>query len=244
MCRPTRQWNRGRLIRLGEMSEEYTQLLHRGRQAAEITLAVERSGDALQLTYRLSGAAGSSTQRVPLTWTAMPLGGSQPWFRCGCGLRTAILYMAIGGFACGKCLGLAYRSQSEPPAMRAVRKAVSVARKLQMQLGAGPSLSERLPRWKPPWKPGRKGKGAPRGMRRGTHLRLRWRVIAARERAVGLELEELRQRMPGLRRLRGRPPRRMEGFFTRRVLAAVERQMAEAARRGEEGEKRNMAKLP
>jgi hypothetical protein len=30
MCRPTRQWNRGRLIRLGEMSEEYTQLLHRG----------------------------------------------------------------------------------------------------------------------------------------------------------------------------------------------------------------------
>ena len=30
MCRPTRQWNRGRLIRLGETSEEYTQLLHRG----------------------------------------------------------------------------------------------------------------------------------------------------------------------------------------------------------------------
>src|SRR6266853_1661259 len=30
MCRPTRQPFRGRLIRLGEMSEEYAQLLHRG----------------------------------------------------------------------------------------------------------------------------------------------------------------------------------------------------------------------
>ena len=30
MCRPTRQPFRGRLIRLGETSEEYVQLLHRG----------------------------------------------------------------------------------------------------------------------------------------------------------------------------------------------------------------------
>src|SRR5215469_6308306 len=30
MCRPTRKWNRGRLTRMGEPSEEYTQLLHRG----------------------------------------------------------------------------------------------------------------------------------------------------------------------------------------------------------------------
>jgi hypothetical protein len=30
MCGPIRQWNRGTLIRLGEMSEEDTQLLHRG----------------------------------------------------------------------------------------------------------------------------------------------------------------------------------------------------------------------
>src|SRR5450759_3040835 len=30
MCRPTRQPFRGRLIRLGEMSEEYAQPLHRG----------------------------------------------------------------------------------------------------------------------------------------------------------------------------------------------------------------------
>ena len=34
MCRPIRTWNRGRLTRLGEKSEEYTQLLHRGSAAA------------------------------------------------------------------------------------------------------------------------------------------------------------------------------------------------------------------
>jgi hypothetical protein len=30
MCRPTRLWNRGRLTRLDEMSEEDARLLHRG----------------------------------------------------------------------------------------------------------------------------------------------------------------------------------------------------------------------
>src|ERR1700757_2608545 len=34
MCRPTRTWNRGRLTRLGEMSEEYAQPLHRVVAAA------------------------------------------------------------------------------------------------------------------------------------------------------------------------------------------------------------------
>ena len=30
MCRPTRTWNRGRLARLGDTSEDYAQPLHRG----------------------------------------------------------------------------------------------------------------------------------------------------------------------------------------------------------------------
>ena len=30
MCRPTRKWNRGRLTRLGDTSEDYVQPLHRG----------------------------------------------------------------------------------------------------------------------------------------------------------------------------------------------------------------------
>jgi len=30
MCRPTRTWNRGRLTRLGDTSEDHAHLLHRG----------------------------------------------------------------------------------------------------------------------------------------------------------------------------------------------------------------------
>jgi hypothetical protein len=49
MCRPIRTWNRGRLIRPGEMSEEYAQLLHRG------------SGDSM---YTRKAHATRETQRV------------------------------------------------------------------------------------------------------------------------------------------------------------------------------------
>src|SRR5262249_61261273 len=37
MCRPTRPPNRGRLIRLGEMSEDYAQPLHRGTGGSMFT---------------------------------------------------------------------------------------------------------------------------------------------------------------------------------------------------------------
>jgi hypothetical protein len=58
---------------------------------------------------------------VPLTWTRCHFGGARPWFRyAGClgshgyNQRVAVLYLATGSrFACRRCLGLAYRSQSE-----------------------------------------------------------------------------------------------------------------------------------
>src|ERR1700729_3837349 len=37
MCRPTRQRYRGRLVRLGEMSEDYAQPLHRGSGGSTYT---------------------------------------------------------------------------------------------------------------------------------------------------------------------------------------------------------------
>ena len=46
MCRPTRQWNRGRLIRLGETSEEYTQLLHRGSGGSMYTRKARATREA------------------------------------------------------------------------------------------------------------------------------------------------------------------------------------------------------
>ena len=42
MCRPTRRPFRGRLTRLGEMSEEYAQLLHRGSGGSMYTRGAER----------------------------------------------------------------------------------------------------------------------------------------------------------------------------------------------------------
>src|SRR5215468_9917351 len=46
MCRPTRQPFRGRLIRLGETSEEYTQLLHRGSGGSMYTRKARATREA------------------------------------------------------------------------------------------------------------------------------------------------------------------------------------------------------
>src|SRR5215469_9977315 len=46
MCRPTRQPFRGRLIRRGEMSEEYTQLLHRGSGGSMYTRKARATREA------------------------------------------------------------------------------------------------------------------------------------------------------------------------------------------------------
>jgi hypothetical protein len=45
MCRPTRQPFRGRLIRPGEMSEEYAQPLHRGSGGSMYTRKAVRRED-------------------------------------------------------------------------------------------------------------------------------------------------------------------------------------------------------
>ena len=57
-------------------------------------------------------------------WTDCHYGGSRPWFVCprkGCGRRAALLYWS-SGFACRKCLGLAYESQNEQPLDRLSRR--------------------------------------------------------------------------------------------------------------------------
>jgi hypothetical protein len=46
MCRPTRQPFRGRLIRLGEMSEEYAQPLHRGSGGSMYTRKAHATREA------------------------------------------------------------------------------------------------------------------------------------------------------------------------------------------------------
>src|SRR6266568_3014545 len=46
MCRPTRTWNRGRLTRMGEMSEDYAQPLHRGSGGSMYTRKAHATREA------------------------------------------------------------------------------------------------------------------------------------------------------------------------------------------------------
>jgi hypothetical protein len=102
------------------------------------------------------------------------------------------------------CLGLAYRSQSATAANRAIGK----ARKLRVRLGGGPIVFDPLP-------------GKPPRMHRSTYFRLFAAAIQAQERALGLEIEEIRRRFPGLAMQDAAgPPKRGERFFTARAARA------------------------
>ena len=127
-----------------------------------------------------------------------------------------MLYLAIGsGFACRRCRGLAYRSQSETPVTRAIAK----ARKLRVRLGGGPIVFDPLP-------------DKPARMHRQTYYRLFAKAIKAQERALGLEIEEARRRFPGrftpergfpLTRDAAGPAKRNGRFFTARAVRRLRR---------------------
>ena len=80
---------------------------------------------------------------VAIQWTPCHYGGSRPWFVCpakGCGRRVAILY---GGsiFACRHCYQLAYPSQQESAAGRALHKAQAI----RVKLGGTANLTHPFP---------------------------------------------------------------------------------------------------
>jgi hypothetical protein len=152
-----------------------------GESSGHIEVAVQH--DALQLAYSWRPPGSTvwthGTQHLLLTWTRCHFGGARPWFRCdGCGGRAAVLYLAIGSvFACRRCLGRAYRSQSETAANRSITK----ARKLRVRLGGGPSVLDPYPE-RPP------------RMHRRTYYRLLFKAIVAQERSIALDLDWLRTR--------------------------------------------------
>jgi hypothetical protein len=146
------------------------------------SIDVRTAADAVVLTFKGSSEGRAVEQRVPLMWTRCHLGGARPWFRCSCGRRAAILYMRSAPvLGCRHCRGLAYRSQQEIPRHRAIRR----AQKLRMRLGGSANLLKPFPE-------------RPRGMHRITYYRLSARAMAAQERSIGLEIEYLHRRYPGL----------------------------------------------
>jgi hypothetical protein len=164
-----REWQRKGRLRPGQQfSWSWT---HGGKAAGSITVRVEC--DAVVLSYR-SCSWGSSEwksiqQRVPISLTACHLGGQRAFFICSvycngryCGRRAAILYGAGELFACRRCYGLSYASQQQT----ALHRGLGQARKIRMRLGGSADLLEPFPE-------------KPKGMHRGTFLRLRARAEAA-----------------------------------------------------------------
>jgi len=122
----------------------------------------------------------SLRQSVAIVWTKCHLGGRRRWFRCPCcSGRVAKLYCPGSFFACRKCCGLAYASQSEIPRHRAI----SQAQKLRMRLGGTANLLEPFP-------------PRPRGMHRLTYHRLLARAVLAQELSIALAFDHINRHRP------------------------------------------------
>jgi hypothetical protein len=105
--------------------------------------------------------AGEVVEHVKLTRTTSGIAPCT-WFLCpGCGRRCAVLHWQ-GRAGCRRCARLAYRSQSESPSDRALRR----ARAIRRSLGGSGDLSESLP-------------PRPKGMRRRTYIRRLEQLVAA-----------------------------------------------------------------
>lgn len=125
----------------------------KGEPVGNINVSPEE--DRLVLSYRYRGE--SKEFPVLLDWTSCHYGGERAWFLCparGCGRRVAILYGG-GIFACRCCYRLAYESQTESPAYRALSRTQNI----RVRLGGSGSMMEDFP-------------NRPKGMHRKTYLML------------------------------------------------------------------------
>ena len=144
-----------------------------GEHADYVSYAMEEYG--LRFIYRSRSWGGDWQSRnyvVSLDWRPCNYGGARPYFRCPgvrcgryCGRSVIKLY---GGdlFLCRHCHELAYRSQSEAPQDRLLRK----ANKKRMALGGEPGTDSWLPE-------------RPKGMWRRTYEREIDAILDAEEKA-------------------------------------------------------------
>ncbi len=132
-------------------------------------IAVFSDGQDITLDYAVDGVR--VTERIGITRTACHYGHTRPWFTCPkCAGRVALLYLYGERFACRKCHGLVYRSQSEDPTGRLWRK----QQKLEAKLG--PHLAR------------------PKGMRHKTRdaiLAKVWQCVQTREDEVAAYCERV-----------------------------------------------------
>jgi hypothetical protein len=136
------------------------------RQVGDIAVRTEHG--LLILSYQVRTLENPEPrlveQTVPVIWTSCALGGHRPWFRCtaaragvSCNRRAAKIFLGSGsGFACRRCYGLAYASQSNSRFHRDITRAM----KIRIRLGGSPNLFDPFP-------------PKPKGLHRVTYERLR-----------------------------------------------------------------------
>ena len=141
----------------------------RGQPTGSISVWAENGH--VRLSYQSSVGEGqweTIEQCVRIEWTPCHFGGARPWFCCpgiGCGRRVGKLYGVGADFLCRHCHHLAYESQRENRAFRALRRAQT----LRIRLGGSGSMGELFPE-------------KPKGMHWRTYDRLRHRAQEAEER--------------------------------------------------------------
>lgn len=110
----------------------------KGEEVASIQIRTEVDRVVLNYRYRNHDGEWQPIEYpVFLDQTGCKLGGRRIWFRCpgqDCGKRVAILF---GGaiFACRRCHQLVYASQRETNDERAARRADSIRRRLEWEVG-------------------------------------------------------------------------------------------------------------
>jgi len=119
-----RRWKRGSFLTPGRAFS--WQWSRHGEVVASINVRAEVGRVILTYRHRSSGDEWKDeSYPVHLTTTPCHMGGERHWFLCparGCGQRVAVIYGG-GIFACRKCYQLAYPSQREDTADRAIRRA-------------------------------------------------------------------------------------------------------------------------
>ena len=105
------------------------------------SISYSNTPDALLLSYTLNGEP--RLQRVPKLRTGCNYGGWRTWLGCPhCGRRCAVLYLTGSGFYCRLCAQVAYQSQSEDAASRALGRLHRLEAKLGLN-GERPKRTHR-----------------------------------------------------------------------------------------------------
>jgi hypothetical protein len=127
-----RQWQRLRLLN----SESHFSWCWQEAGVTVASINVQVKTELVVLTYK-ARCLGQEWQDIDdcigLSFSSCHYGGQRPWFLCPmaeCGRAVAVLYLSGLHFLCRRCHSLAYTSQREGRAKRALRRGQKIRKRL------------------------------------------------------------------------------------------------------------------